>query len=99
MNVRTQFISFALFVTLYLASYAMLSIGGKYEDNYSTLGRLGTHCLCISDENQWQPSWLILVRTTDGGVQTYYANAMAYAFLPLLKLDQAHWHPTSKIVR
>lgn len=83
-------------IFFYIISYLLLSIAGKYEDNFSTITKIVGPCPCLSDSMQWQPAFTLFAR---GGQNTLYANSLGRLYAPLVIADQRVWHPTTKIVR
>ncbi len=75
---------------LYGLSYVALTLGGRYEDNVTTLSKINGPCLCISDKEYWQPAY-IAYASYSGKV---YLNGPAIFYWPLVVFDQAFLHQT-----
>lgn len=75
-------------VVTYFVVYIALTSFGTYEDNLTTLSKLGKGCLCISDLELWQPRYIVHTRYNG----RKYSNALGSIYLPLIFLDHKYWH-------
>ncbi|SRR5258706_7409717 len=85
-----------LILGAYAAVYAVLSLLGHYQDNISSLNKLGIIIKGMSDREEWQPMFIIVTRFPGQGSRLR-ANAPGYLFIPLVLLDQHLCHPTKPI--
>ena len=85
---------FGVFVVvgLYLASYLLLSLSGHYQDNGTSVEKLGIYCWIISDRDEWQAKSVIV--TTWPHSHSLFANPQGYFFLPAVFLDRLLIHRT-----
>jgi len=83
----------------YIGSYSVLSVCGQYQDNVSSLNKLGIYCKCVSDLNEWQPAFIMVTHHpgAPGQFRKMSANIPGYCFLPLVLFDQNYIHPTKHI--
>jgi hypothetical protein len=97
---------FLLCLAAYIAVYALLSSDGNYEDNLSSLKKLG--CLnniatlsMVADREEWQPKSVIVTSFPDGFHDPFlipiHANLPGYCFMPLVCVDRIFIHKTKII--
>src|SRR5882762_1893935 len=82
-----------LIVGAYVAVYVLLSLLGHYQDNISSLNKLGIIIKGMSDREEWQPMFIIVSRFPGQGSPSR-ANVAGYLFTPLVLLDQHFCHKT-----
>jgi hypothetical protein len=83
-------------VSLYAAVYLGLSFCGSYQDNISSLAKLGLVIRGMPDQLEWQPALLIVTRFPGPG-SALRANAAGYVFLPVVLLDQHLIHKNQPV--
>ncbi len=98
-NLRKPLVYFALLWAVYIGSYIVLSLAGRYEDNFGALAKISPACLCISDVDEWQPAFLTVASFSDAGMKEreIKANLGGYFYLPLVIADQHYWHVTRRL--
>jgi hypothetical protein len=75
-------------VVTYFVVYIVLTSFGAYEDNITTLAKIGKGCLCVSDLEFWQPRYILHTRYNG----RRYSNTLGSIYLPLIFLDHKYWH-------
>ncbi|OVE80624.1 hypothetical protein BVY04_05410 [bacterium M21] len=74
-------------LAVYVVIYILISLGGKHKP-------AATRSLGFPTKYVWQPAGTTLEfrKSTFGGDPELHANALGYAFLPLIWMDRIAWH-------
>jgi hypothetical protein len=89
-NKKQLNIAISVFFTIYIVSYIVLSIYGKYTLDISGDTKVFNSVWPVHDVSIWQPKCLILGRNN--------WNYFGLIYMPLIELDRTVWHKDSKSI-
>lgn len=93
---RKFIVLLGLGLVLYVGVYAVLTLFGEYRGDTSGRRRLFSG-LAVADSDHWQPHGTYLrVAVDDSGKRSVDGNVLGYAYAPLILIDRAAWHRSTK---